>query len=191
MKRSNFVVYYIPLGIQQFYILEICYEVLFFSLPLLQLSIPKRCLISSNKFLFNKCLLLKPLKALNCGVGGDRIQHVLWRALNLPVFSNLKNVVVLCGTNNLLLDSPKDVADGILEISRSLKTNYSYVNVIICVILALDDNWSVNRVSIKNVNQILRFKCYESSYTLLVTTVVGLLRMVPIMQIFIIQIDYT
>ena len=27
---------------------------------------------------------LKPLKALNCDVGGDRIEHVLWRALNLP-----------------------------------------------------------------------------------------------------------
>ena len=63
---------------------------------------------------------LNPLKAFNCGVGGDRIQHVLWRALNYPVSSDLKNAVVLCGTNNLLLDSPKDIADGILEIARSL-----------------------------------------------------------------------
>ena len=39
--------------------------------------------------------VLKPLKALNCGVGDDKIQHVLWRALNLPV-------AVLCGANNLL-----------------------------------------------------------------------------------------
>ena len=46
---------------------------------------------------------LKPLKALNCVVESDKIQHVLWRALNLPVFSNQKNVVVLCGTNNLHL----------------------------------------------------------------------------------------
>ena len=54
---------------------------------------------------------LKPLKASNCGIGGDRIEHVLWHALNLPVFSSLKNVVVLCGTNNLLLDSPKYIVD--------------------------------------------------------------------------------
>ena len=65
---------------------------------------------------------LKPLKALNCGIGGDRIQHVLWCAVNLPVFSNLKNIV-LCGTNNLLLDSPEDIADGILEIAKSFKSN--------------------------------------------------------------------
>ena len=71
---------------------------------------------------------LKHLKAPNCDIGGNRIQHVLLRALNLPVFSNLKNVVVLFGTNNLLLNSPKDIADGILEIARSFKKNYSYVN---------------------------------------------------------------
>ena len=26
---------------------------------------------------------LKPLKTLNCGIGGDRVQNVLWRAQNL------------------------------------------------------------------------------------------------------------
>ena len=108
---------------------------------------------------------LKPLKALNCGIGGDRIEHVLWRALNLPVFLSLKHIVVLCGTNNLPLDSPEDIADGILGIARSFKTNYSRVNVIICGILPRDGSWSVNRVSIKKVNQILKLKCYESSYT--------------------------
>ena len=44
---------------------------------------------------------------------------------------------------NLLLDSPKDIADCILEI----------------------DSWSVNWVSIKEVNQILKLECYKSSYT--------------------------
>ena len=77
-------------------------------------------------------MFLKSLKALNCGIGGDRIEHVLWRALNLPVFSS--------------------------------QTNYSCVNVIICGILPRDDSWSVNRVYIKKLNQILRLKCYESSY---------------------------
>ena len=107
---------------------------------------------------------LKSLKALNCSIGSDRIQHVLWHALNLPVSPNLKNVI-LCGTNNLLLDSPKDIADGILEIARLFEINYSRVNVIICGILPHDDSWSVNQVSIKKVNQILKLKCCESSYT--------------------------
>ena len=78
---------------------------------------------------------LKPLNALNCGIGHDRIERVLWRALKFLVFLSLKNIVVLCVTNNLPLDSPEDIADGILEIARSFKTNYSCVNIIICGIL--------------------------------------------------------
>ena len=41
---------------------------------------------------------LEPLNTLNCDLGGDRVQNVLWRAHNFPVIS--KNVVILCGTNN-------------------------------------------------------------------------------------------
>ena len=67
--------------------------------------------------------VLKPINVLNCGIRGSRIQYVSWRALNLPVISNLKNVADFCGTNNLLLDSPEDIADGILEIAAcSLKS---------------------------------------------------------------------
>ena len=108
---------------------------------------------------------LKPLKTLNCGIGSSRIQHVLWLELNLPASQNLKNVVFLCGTNNLLLDPLKDITDGILEIARSFEINYSCVNVIICGILHRDGNGSVNPVSIKKINQILKLKCCESSYT--------------------------
>ena len=68
------------------------------------------------------------------------MQHVLWCALNLPVFSNLKNVVVLCGTNNLLLELPKDIVDDILEIARLFKTKYSCINVMISGILPFDDS---------------------------------------------------
>ena len=68
-------------------------------------------------------------------------------------FSNLKNAV-LCETNNLPLDSPEDIADGILEIARSFKTNYSYIDVVICGILPREDTWSVNRVPTEEVNQV-------------------------------------
>lgn len=71
-------------------------------------------------------------------------------------FSNLQNATRLCGTKNLLLDSPKVIVDGILEIARSIQTNYSYVNVVTCVILPLGDSWSVNRMPIREVNQILK-----------------------------------
>ena len=107
---------------------------------------------------------------MGCGIVGHRIQHVSWRALNLPVFSNFKNVIILCGTNNLLLDSSKDIADDILEIARSFKTHYSYVNVVIWGILPHDDSRCVNRVPIKEVKKmlwmILHFISYGSGWTL-------------------------
>ena len=56
----------------------------------------------------------------------------------------------------------EDIFDGILEIARLFKTNYSCVNVLICGILPRDDSWSVNRASIKEENQILKLKCSES-----------------------------
>ena len=46
--------------------------------------------------------------------------------------------------------------DGILEIARSIQTNYSYVNVVTCVILPRGDSWSVNRMPIREINQILK-----------------------------------
>ena len=72
--------------------------------------------LSQDQYVWKK--FLKPLKGLNCGIGDDRIQQVLQCALNLPVPSELRNIFVLCGTNNLPLDSPEDVVNGILEISR-------------------------------------------------------------------------
>ena len=49
---------------------------------------------------------------MSCGIGGDRIELVLWHALNLPFFLNLGNVVVLCGANNVQQDSSEDILDG-------------------------------------------------------------------------------
>ena len=65
---------------------------------------------------------LEPLKTLNCGIGGDRVQNVLWRAQNPFVISSLKNVVILCGTNNLFQDSPEDIADGVIEIVETFQS---------------------------------------------------------------------
>ena len=33
---------------------------------------------------------LQPLTALNCGIGGDKVQHVLWCSHNLPIVKSIK-----------------------------------------------------------------------------------------------------
>ena len=35
----------------------------------------------------------KLLNAFNCGIGGDRVQHVLWRAQDLRHFLSLRNIM--------------------------------------------------------------------------------------------------
>ena len=54
--------------------------------------------------------------SFNFGISGDRSENVLWRALNLPGMSYLKNVIILCGTNNICIDSPHDIAQCLIDI---------------------------------------------------------------------------
>ena len=80
---------------------------------------------------------------MKCSLGDDRIQLVLWCIHNLPVFLNLKNVAALCGPNNLLLDSPEDIADGILEIARSFKKTITILLVLLYTLYTLLYNYEL------------------------------------------------
>ena len=64
----------------------------------------------------------KPLNAFTCRIGGDGVQHVLWRAHDLHCFSSLRNVIILCGTNNLCQGSPEDIANGRIIYSELFQT---------------------------------------------------------------------
>ena len=104
---------------------------------------------------------MQSLRALNCGIGGDKVQHVLWRSHNLPVVKNIKKVVVLCGTNNLNQDSLEHVRDGIIEVGSTFKSKYGSTSIFVCGILPRDFNWSVIRVDIREVIDILKTKCFQ------------------------------
>ena len=47
------------------------------------------------------------INGLNLGIGGNCIENVLWRAINLPLPSFVKNVVHR--TNNIPIDTPHDI----------------------------------------------------------------------------------
>ena len=42
--------------------------------------------------------------SFNFGISGNYTENVMWRVLNLPEMSYLKNVIILCGTNNMCID---------------------------------------------------------------------------------------
>ena len=82
------------------------------------------------------------------------MQHVLWRAHDLRRLSSLRNVIILCGSNNLYKDSPDDIANGLIKTGSCFKQGNNYINVFICGIFPRDDTSSINRLLIKETNNI-------------------------------------
>ena len=56
---------------------------------------------------------------LDCVIKRDRIKNVLCRPK--IIITSLKNVVILCETNNLFQDSPEYIADVIIEIVQTFQ----------------------------------------------------------------------
>ena len=67
-------------------------------------------------------------------------------------------------TNNSFQDSPTDIADGIIDIAQAFQSSYNSINIAIGSILRLDASWSINRVLIKEVKQVLKAKCSKSFF---------------------------
>ena len=74
----------------------------------------------------------KPLNPFNCGIAGDRVQHVIWRAIDLRHFSSLRNVNILYGTTNLYQDSPEGNSNRVVKIAICFIQGNNVINMLIC-----------------------------------------------------------
>ncbi|XP_022916395.1 platelet-activating factor acetylhydrolase IB subunit alpha1-like [Onthophagus taurus] len=65
---------------------------------------------------------ISSLHCLNFGIGGDRVENVLWRLQNgeLDFHVKLKAIVLFVGTNNTDC-TPHEVYEGILEIIKTIR----------------------------------------------------------------------
>ena len=61
---------------------------------------------------------MKSYKALNCGIPGDRTQHIWEKAEDLSVPAFVKYVAIHCGTNKLQHDKAKATANAIIQIGK-------------------------------------------------------------------------
>ena len=113
------------------------------------------CKIRNNFF--------KPIDALNCGIGEDKEQIVLWQTQTLPIYSSLKNVVIFCSINSLHQDSTEDIA-GIIETGNWFKKRHHHINVFVCGLLPRDELTSANRAYITETNKVLKVKCSLSTF---------------------------
>ena len=101
---------------------------------------------------------------INFDISGDRVENVLWRARDIPSLLSLKNVAILCGTNSINKDSPYDIAQGLIAIGSVFKNQSSNPNIFICGILPRDECFSIVRLIINEVNDLLKSKCLVESF---------------------------
>ncbi len=80
----------------------------------------------------------QPYSALNLGIGGDKIQHVLWRVVNgeFPAALQAKVVVLMIGTNNATDNNPDATKlGGIAAIITQIKAEHPSTQVLLLGIL--------------------------------------------------------
>ena len=89
----------------------------------------------------------------------------MWRCVKLPKSPSIRNAIILCGTNNIQYDTTEDIVDGILEVALTLRRKYHLINAAICGLIPHDDNWSINRIYINEINNDLPYKCKQNGFT--------------------------
>ena len=68
---------------------------------------------------------------INCRIGGDKTQKVMWRSNNIPLPQSLKYVVINCGTNNLDTYNPDKISDGLICIALLFQKRMKHLQIIV------------------------------------------------------------
>ena len=96
---------------------------------------------------------------MNLGIGGDRVENVLLRTVNLPLPFSVKNIVILCGSGNTPIDTLRHIADCIIHRGSIFRKKSNDINVSVCGLILCDECWLVNRALMNEVNEILKNQC--------------------------------
>ena len=101
---------------------------------------------------------------INLGIRGDSVENILWRVRDIAFPPRSKNVVILCGTNNINKDTPYDIVQGLIVIGSVFKNQCNNPNIFICGLLPRNEYVSVNRVIIDEINYLLSFRCSVNNF---------------------------
>ena len=108
--------------------------------------------------------------SINCGIGGDKTQNILWRSKNTSLQQSLKYVVItqVCGTNNLDTDNPDETSDGLVWIALFLQKRIKHLQIVVNELIPRDAINTKQRQKLLELNQLLQEKCtnYISVYFL-------------------------
>ena len=78
---------------------------------------------------------LEPLNVINCGIGGEGAENVLWRADNLYLPDSVLVAVILVGVNNMDRNEVGDIVATIMSSAAKLREKHSHLHVAITGIL--------------------------------------------------------
>ena len=78
-------------------------------------------------------------KSFNFGISGEHAENVLSRTLHLPEISYLKNDIILCGTNNVYIDSAYNIAQCLIDISICFRNHTPKVEIFFSGIFPRDE----------------------------------------------------
>ena len=93
------------------------------------------------------------------GISGDRVENVLWRALDISLPHTTLFVIIHCGTNNVNQSLPEDIAVGVMKIAEFFMKNHPKITNIITGMLPRDKTNSFQQAKIDERNKILKAKC--------------------------------
>ena len=92
-----------------------------------------------------------------------KVENLLWRAENLEFPPAIRQIVILCGTNNIESNTANDIANGLLCSALTVKKRNNVTNVCITGLLPRDFRKTHMRNNIKEVNELIRVKCLSIS----------------------------
>ena len=96
-------------------------------------------------------------KTVRLGIGGDKVENILWRIEDTNLPPPLEYFFVHCGTNNIGSSSPKDIADGILSIGIMAKKQQEQLKIVIGGLFPCDKEMATRSI-INKVHKVLRQK---------------------------------
>ena len=108
---------------------------------------------------------LNPFNTVNCGIGGDSIQHLLWRVGHLSIPQSLCVAVMLCCTNNMQCDKSQDIAEGVIACGLKLQEKALKLHVIVTGILSHNLHHTPRREQVQQTNSILKKICWTNSFS--------------------------
>ena len=102
---------------------------------------------------------------MNAGVGGDRIENLLWRITTNPGIldvASYSTIFLMIGTNNIEKSKPENVATAIQSLLQTIFTKQPNVKRVI--LYGLTPRSDVPREKIVHLNQLLTELCSQNTY---------------------------